>query len=56
MENLSEKAIQILGNDDKIETDGSGVRISGVMTVVEDIAGESPIENSEENQTFHERN
>lgn len=56
MENLSEKAIQILGNDDKIETDGSGIRISGVMTVVEDIAEASPIENSEENQTFHERN
>lgn len=58
MENLSEKGIQIIENDDKIEMSESGCRIFGTMTVVEDIAEEVPIEEEqkeqEENQTIDE--
>lgn len=55
MEKLSEKGIQILGNDDKIERNESGWRILSTLTVVEDIAKAVPIaEQQEENQTVDE--
>ena len=51
MEKLREKGVQILGNDDRIERNESGIRISGILTVVEDIAKAVPIpEKHEENQ------
>lgn len=57
MEKLGEKGIQIIGNDDKIETDSSGIRITGTVTVVEDIAAAVPIpDQDEENQTVNELN
>lgn len=55
MENLTEKGIQILGSDVKIERSESDWKIHGTLTVVEDIAEESPIpENQEEIQTVDE--
>lgn len=57
MEKLSEKGVQILRNDDRIERNESGIRICGTMTVVEDIASSVPIpEKYEENQTVDEHN
>lgn len=50
MEKLSEKGIQILGSDGKIEQGESGWQIKGTLTVIEDIAKEVPIpEKHEEN-------
>ena len=55
MQNLTEKGIQILGSDVKIERSGSHWKIHGTLTVVEDIAKESPIpEDQEEIQTVDE--
>ena len=55
MENLLEKGIQILGNNVKIERNESGWQIRGLLTVVEDIAKEVPIpETQEEIQTEYE--
>ena len=57
MEKLREKGVQILGNDDRIEMNESGVKIRGTLTVVEDIAKAAPIpEKYEENQTVNEHN
>lgn len=57
MENLSEKGIQILGNDGKIERSESGWQFEGTIAVIEDIAEEVPIpEKQEEIQTGNERN
>ena len=57
MEKLTEKGIQILGNDGKIEKSESGWTITGTVTVVEDIAKEVPVpEKQEENQTVNEHN
>lgn len=57
MEKLTEKGVQILGNDDRIEMNESGIRICGTMTVVEDIAKAVSIpEIIEENQTVDEHN
>lgn len=57
MENLTEKGIQMIGNDDRIEKDETGIRILGTVTVVEDIAREVPVPGGqEENQTANERN
>ena len=57
MEKLSEKGIQIIGNDGKIEKDESGWRIGGTVTVIENIASPVPVpENLEENQTADELN
>lgn len=47
-ENFSEKGIQILGNDVKIEESVSGVRILGTMTVMENIALPVPAAESQE--------
>lgn len=50
-EKLSEKGIQILGNNGKIEQSESGWQITGTLTAVEDIAKEvPPPENHEENE------
>lgn len=50
MEKLSEKGIQIVGSDGKIEHGESGWQIGGTLTVIEDIAKEVPIpEKHEEN-------
>lgn len=59
MKKLSEKGIQILKDDDKITRDASGWRITGHVTVIEDIAKEIPIpdiqtQQQEENQTLDE--
>lgn len=55
MQNLTEKGIQILGSDVKIERSESHWKIHGTLTVVEDIAKESPIpEDQEEIQTVDE--
>ncbi len=60
IENLSEKGIQILGSNDKIEKSGSEWRIRIRITAIEDIAAESPIppaeepESQEENHTVNE--
>ncbi|MBS7201574.1 sporulation protein YqfD [butyrate-producing bacterium] len=55
MQNLTEKGIQILGSDVKIERSESHWTIHGTLTVVEDIAKESPIpEDQEEIQTVDE--
>ena len=55
MQNLTEKGIQILGSDGKIERSESHWKIHGTLTVVEDIARESPIpEDQEEIQTVDE--
>ena len=55
MQNLTEKGIQILGSDVKIKRSGSHWKIHGTLTVVEDIAKESPIpEDQEEIQTVDE--
>ena len=55
MQNLIEKGIQILGSDVKIERSESHWKIHGTLTVVEDIAKESPMpENQEEIQTVDE--
>lgn len=43
MEKLSEKGIQILGSDGKIEHSESGWQIEGTITVIEDIAVEIPV-------------
>lgn len=57
MEKLSEKGIQIIGNDGKIEKDESGWTIGGTVTVIENIASPVPVpENLEENQTADELN
>ena len=63
MEKLTEKGIQIIGNNDRIEKDASGWKIRFTVTVIEDIAAEAPIgeqqdipEKQEENQTVNERN
>lgn len=57
MEKLSEKGIQIVGNDGKIEKDESGWKIGGTLTVIENIAGQVPVpEKQEENQTVNELN
>jgi len=57
MEKLSEKGIQILGNDGKIEKGESGWKATGTVTVIENIAGQVPAtENHEENQTGNELN
>lgn len=54
-ENLTEKGIQILRNNAKIEKDKSGWQAEYVLSVVEDIAKEVPIlEKQEEIQTLHE--
>lgn len=53
MQNLTEKGIQILGSDVKIERSGSHWKIHGTLTVVEDITKSSPIpEDQEEIQTL----
>ena len=55
MEKLQEKGIQILGSDVKIERSESHWKIHGTLTVVEDIAKESPMpEDQEEIQTVDE--
>ena len=55
MQNLTEKGIQILGSDVKIERSGSHWKIHGTLTVVEDITKSSPIpEDQEEIQTLDE--
>lgn len=55
MQNFTEKGIQILGSDGKIERSESHWKIHGTLTVVEDIARESPIpEDQEEIQTVDE--
>ena len=55
MQNLTEKGIQILGSDVKIERSGSHWKIHGTLTVVEDITKSSPIpEDQEEIQTVDE--
>ena len=55
MQNLTEKGIQILGSDVKIERSESHVEYSRTLTVVEDIAKESPMpEDQEEIQTVDE--
>ena len=55
MQNLIEKGIQILGSDVKIERSESHWKIHGTLTVVEDIAKESPMpEDQEEIQTVDE--
>ena len=55
LQNFTEKGIQILGSDVKIERSGSHWKIHGTLTVVEDIAKESPIpEDQEEIQTVDE--
>ena len=55
MQNLTEKGIQILGSDVKIERSESHWKIHGTLTVVEDIAKESPMpEDQEEIQTVDE--
>ncbi len=43
MEKISEKGIQILGSDGKIEVNESGWKLVGTMTVIENIAAESPV-------------
>lgn len=54
-ENLTEKGVQILRNNAKIEKDQSGWQAEYVLSVVEDIAKEVPIlEKQEEIQTLHE--
>lgn len=55
IQNLTEKGIQILGSDVKIERSESHWKIHGTLTAVEDIARESPIpEDQEEIQTVDE--
>ena len=55
MQNLTEIGIQILGSDVKIERSESHWKIHGTLTVVEDIAKESPMpEDQEEIQTVDE--
>ncbi len=55
LQNFTEKGIQILGSDVKIERSESHWKIHGTLTVVEDIAKESPIpEDQEEIQTVDE--
>lgn len=57
MEKLSEKGIQILGSDGKIEKGESGWQFKGTLTVVEDIAKAVPVpEKQKEIQTVNERN
>ena len=57
LQNFTEKGIQILANDGKIEKGESGWKIQGTVTVIEDIAGPVPIpEKHEENQTVNEFN
>jgi len=57
MEKLSEKGIQILGDDGKIEKDESGWKTLGTLTVIENIAGPVPaVSEHEENQTVNEFN
>lgn len=56
-EKLSEKGIQILGNNGKIEQSESGWQITGTLTAVENIAKEvPPPENHEENERSDECN
>lgn len=55
LQNFTEKGIQILGSDVRIERSESHWTIHGTLTVVEDIAKESPIpEDQEEIQTVDE--
>ena len=55
LQNFTEKGIQILGSDVKIERSESHWKIHGTLTVVEDIAKESPMpEDQEEIQTVDE--
>lgn len=57
MEKLSEKGIQILGNNGKIEKGESGWEFEGTITGIEDIAKEVPVpEKQEEIQIINERN
>ena len=57
LQNFTEKGIQILGSDVRIERSESHWTIHGTLTVVEDIAKESPIpEDQEEIQTVDEHN
>ena len=56
-EKLSEKGVQILGNNGKIEQSESGWQITGTLTAVEDIAKEvPPPEKHEENEKVNECN
>ena len=56
LQNFTEKGIQILGSDVRIERSESHWTIHGTLTVVEDIAKESPIpEDQEESQTLDEQ-
>ena len=55
LQNFTEKGIQILGSDVRIERSESHWTIHGTLTVVEDIAKESPMpEDQEEIQTVDE--
>ena len=55
LQNFTEKGIQILGSDVKIERSESHWKIHGTLTVVEDITKSSPIpEDQEEIQTLDE--
>ena len=55
LQNFTEKGIQILGSDVRIERSESHWTIHGTLTVMEDIAKESPIpEDQEEIQTVDE--
>ena len=55
MQNLTEKGIQILGSDVKIERSGSHWKIHGTLTVVEGHREGIPIpEDQEEIQTLDE--
>lgn len=57
IENLTEKGVQILGSDGRIEKDESGWHFEGTLKVIENIAVEAAIpENQEENQTINECN
>lgn len=57
MEKLTEKGVQILGSDGRIEQDESGWHFEGTLRLIENIAVEVAIpENQEENQTVNERN
>ena len=57
MENLSEKGIQIIGNDGKIEKSESGWILEETIHVIENIASPVPIqEKHEEKQTVNECN
>ena len=46
VEKLKEKGVQILENNDKIEKNISGYRISGKLTVIEPAAVRAPVSES----------